>query len=373
MKHTTVAYIVSTLGQTGPTRQLLNLVKHLDKNFFDAHIITLSPEPQNSLQLEFIKIGANLHSLELTRLASIFFGLAKVRKLLCTLEPDIIHTQGLRADWLSTRLPFPNKIATQRNNPFLDYPQLMGPVVGRIAAHLHCLALRQLEVVTCSDSIANLNLSININSCVIRNGVDTSTFTPPERPELHQTQRKHLDLPTAGRLFLYTGPLIPRKNIGFLVSSFIDHSRDSDYLIILGTGPLLRNLEKIAGAHPTIIFRGATDNVLPYLQAADYFVSASSSEGLPNSVLEALATGLPVLLSDIASHREIINLDPSSGELFRLNCPDAFYHAVSNLAQRRATESDKRSPRTLALDFFSAMQMTAKYQRLYNNLLTRPA
>ena len=371
MKQATIVYIVSTLGRTGPTRQLFNLVKHLDRNFFDVHILTLSLEPKDSLKSKFGEIRVNLHCLELTRLASVFFGHAKAKKLLCTLEPDIIHTQGLRADWLSARLPFPHKIATQRNNPFSDYPKLMGLVVGRIAAHLHCYALRQLEVVTCSDSVASLNHGMNIDSNVIRNGVDTSAFKPIQNPELQRAQRMNLGLPPDGRFFIYTGPLIVRKNIEFLIKSIIGHAIDSDYLIILGTGSSLNHLDQIAKVHPNIIFRDPTDNVLPYLQAADYFVSASYDEGLPNSVLEALAAGLPVLLSDISAHREIIKLSPSSGELFCLNRLDTFYRAIDNLAFKQKTENANNAARASAVKYFSAEQMAAGYQRLYDDLLTQ--
>ena len=371
MKQATIVYIVSTLGRTGPTRQLFNLVKHLDRNFFDVHIVTLSLEPKDSLESQFNEIGINLISLELSRPASLFFGLSKLKRLLYTLAPDIIHSQGLRADWLSARLSFPNKITTQRNNPFSDYPQLMGPVMGRMAAYLHCYALRQLEVITCSDSIANLNRSMNISSEVIRNGVDTSTFKPIQSPELQRAQRLNLGLPADGRLFLYTGPLIVRKNIEFLIESIMSHTVDAEYLIILGTGPSLNHLTRIAEAHPNIIFPGATDNVLPYLQAADYFVSASCAEGLPNSVLEALATGLPVLLSDIPSHREIVGLSPSTGELFCLSGSNTFYQAIDNLAHKQKPGKVNNSARTLAVRFFSAEKMTTEYQCLYDNLLAR--
>jgi len=371
MKKVAIVYIVSTLGRTGPTRQLLNLVKHLDPQSFDVHILTLSPEPKDSLKSKFREIRVNLHCLELTRLASVFFGHAKAKKLLCTLEPDIIHTQGLRADWLSTRMPFPHKITTQRNNPFSDYPQLMGLVVGRVAAHLHCYALRQLEVITCSDSIASLSHGMNINNNVIRNGVDTSAFKPIQNPELQRAQRMDLGLPPDGRFFIYTGPLIVRKNVEFLIKSIIVHAIDSDYLIILGTGPLLNYLAQIAKGRPNIIFRNSTDNVLPYLQAADYFVSASYDEGLPNSVLEALAAGLPILLSDISAHHEIIKLSPSSGELFCLNRPDTFYRAIDDLAAKQKTENANNAARASAVKYFSAEQMAAGYQRLYDDLLTQ--
>lgn len=56
---------------------------------------------------------------------------------------------------------------------------------------------------------------------------------------------------------------------------------------------------------PSVVFHGFVDNVVPWLQASDLFVSASASEGMPLAVLEALSCGLPALLSDIPPHREI--------------------------------------------------------------------
>ena len=58
--------------------------------------------------------------------------------------------------------------------------------------------------------------------------------------------------------------------------------------------------------------------VKDYLQAADIFISTAVSEGLPNTVLEALSSGLPCILSDIGPHREIIEKNVGAGKLFKL-------------------------------------------------------
>src|SRR5699024_156477 len=62
--------------------------------------------------------------------------------------------------------------------------------------------------------------------------------------------------------------------------------------------------KKIA-TNSNIIFLGNVNNVRDYLRYADYYISASKSEGLPNSVLEAASSNLEMILSDIPQHKEI--------------------------------------------------------------------
>ena len=78
-------------------------------------------------------------------------------------------------------------------------------------------------------------------------------------------------------------------------------------LLFAGDGPLARACKGLAGGDPRIHFLGQISNVQDYLQVADVFVSAALSEGLPNTVLEAMASGLPTVLSDIPAHREILD------------------------------------------------------------------
>jgi glycosyltransferase involved in cell wall biosynthesis len=366
MKKAAILYIVSTLGRTGPTQQLLYLISHLDRSLFDPHVVTLSPEPTDSLKPKFIEIGIKLHSLELSRIAGLFLALFRLKRFLRILKPDIIHSQGLRADWLSSQLNNTIRIATQRNNPFSDYPSLMGQIPGWLAAHLHYRALRRLKVVTCSESISQVNQRFSLTDTIIRNGVDTTDFSPLAQTEVTKHQRSELNLPVDGQLFIYTGPAINRKNIPYLICTFGEKADRNDYLVILGTGPLLEHLRKIAGDKPNIIFRGGVDNVPQYLQVADWLVSASLDEGLPNSVLEALATGVPVLLSDIPPHREILALSPDSGGLFDVNDPDSLCNLICMLAR---SSDMRKNARALAANHFNCESMSARYQTLYHQQL----
>jgi glycosyltransferase involved in cell wall biosynthesis len=78
----------------------------------------------------------------------------------------------------------------------------------------------------------------------------------------------------------------------------------------------LQTAKQLASQYSNISLKGKVIDVDEYLEAADCFVSASLSEGLPNSVIEALAWGLPIILSDIPEHREIQQIEKRSDDLF---------------------------------------------------------
>jgi len=358
----TVLYIVSTLGQTGPTRQLLNLIRHIDRASVEIHVVTLSPEQEHSLEDSFRATGIELHSLQLSRLSGFLLGLRKIRRLVRSISPDIIHSQGFRADLLSVWIKHPAKFATQRNNPFSDYPRLYGRLIGRLLAFFHLYTLRKLTVIACAKSVYDNSLRYGLNPYVIQNGVDIDVFFPLHHTVGKSQLRHEADLPTTGRLFLYSGPLITRKNVEYLIETFKAFNHEDDFLIILGSGPLESELRSMADKNPKVIFRGEVDDVRPYLQVVDYFVSASYDEGLPNSVLEALATGLPVLLSNIPSHREILDFSPLAGELFDLDQPRSLGKKI--LLSKHTPVSGSHA-RELACTYFACDHVADQHLILY--------
>ena len=137
-------------------------------------------------------------------------------------------------------------------------------------------------------------------------------------------------------------------------------------MLVLGDGPLRGVCEDYAKDLQNVSFLGNRPNVWEYLRLADYFVSSSKAEGMPNAVLEALASGLPVLLSDIPSHQEILSLSPKAGRLFDLDDSTSFMQAIDDLVNTPGLDTNAR---TLVEKYFSAEIMSAHYQRLYRQLI----
>ena len=138
-------------------------------------------------------------------------------------------------------------------------------------------------------------------------------------------------------------------------------------LVILGDGPLLSRCRKLANGATNIFLPGSVKSITDYLEVADICVSASRAEGIPNTVLEALSTGLPVLLSDIQSHREILALSPAAGWLFQTDNLNGLLEKIENIT---LSPENRHAARQLAVEHFSASGMSQAYQNLYQDLVS---
>ncbi len=112
---------------------------------------------------------------------------------------------------------------------------------------------------------------------------------------------------------IFTGRLHPQKNIPLLLEAWTVVARRSPAnLILVGPGNDRRSLEAMAqslGLAGRVQFTGAVDNPAEYLRASDLFVLPSVAEGMSNSLLEAMATALPCLVSSIAGNTDLIDND----------------------------------------------------------------
>lgn len=142
----------------------------------------------------------------------------------------------------------------------------------------------------------------------IPNGVDTARFVPAAAAEKGRI-RGELGLPQ-GPIAIFTGRLEPEKQVDHLLAVWpsLNVRLPDAHLLVLGTGSQAEKLR--AQGVPQVHFVGSISDVAPYLRAADVFVLPSAREGLSASMLEAMASGLPVLVTrvggaaDVITHRE---------------------------------------------------------------------
>jgi len=364
-----IAYIVSTLRQSGPTNQLYGILKYLDRNEFDPSIITLSPEPENSMINLFRDLNVPIISMRLSRIKGQIFGKNKLRKTLQKIQPDLIHTQGVRPDvmvhGLKTSIPH---ILSLRNYPFDDYPAKFGNFAGQIMAKSHFKVISQAKYATlCSKSLSKIYKEYQqLNLNYIQNGVNVEKYHPISIDDKLKLKEK-LGLPVDKKIILSVGSLIPRKQNEVAVEAFLKSKINAKSLfLIAGDGPEKQKLEAIASGDPSIRFLGEIDNVKEYLQVADIFISVSYSEGLPNTVLEAMACSLPVVLTDILPHIELV------GEQYPyLSKVKDVEQTTKNLDSILGSDLDKIGVELLETvkRNFTAEIMSKKYQELYLNVI----
>lgn len=371
-----VLYVVSTLKKSGPTNQLFNIISNLDRSRFEPFIVTLSPEPLGSSLPYFENLGIEIFQINLSRFKGVFFGGREFKKILKEVKPDVIHSQGVRGDLMSARFATafscPN-VATVRNFPQVDYPLTYGKIIGGFLLFLQQKALKNINlVVAVSDSVAsNLATSFQIDVVsVVRNGVDTKRYKSVSKKEKNSL-RSRLNLPAQGRLWVMSGHLSARKNPLFVMKLWETHLKmGKDFLILIGDGNQSKLCQSIAERVANVRVIGRVDNVHDYLNASDYYVTASVAEGLPNAVLEAMACGLPVLMSDIPPHKEIYNLDHGVGEVFGLDNESEFLFKFNRLLSV-SYEDFSKSSLNLISSKLSAEIMSNNYQKLYLDLIKK--
>lgn len=151
----------------------------------------------------------------------------------------------------------------------------------------------------------------NVQIKVIPNGVDTEKFSPSENKAEMERLRSALGLPEQAVVICSVGAIHPRKGTDLLVKAWAALVRKVDNLHLLLIGPRFDQQRKElhafrkdidaaikkSGRADNIHFAGQIDNVDEYLKASDLFVFPSKKEGMPNAVLEAMASGLPAILT----------------------------------------------------------------------------
>ena len=162
---------------------------------------------------------------------------------------------------------------------------------------------------------------------IVMNGVDGELFKPRDRA----AARRELGLP-AGPLALYVGNLKPEKGVLDLGKAWphvLRHVPDAT-LLVVGDGPLKGELEamtKSLGERVRLIPRQPLEQVPAYMAAADVLVLPSHSEGTPNVVLEALASGRRVVATRVGGVPDLIT-NPKLGSLVPPHEPESLADAL---------------------------------------------
>ena len=369
-----ILYIVSTLGISGPTNQLHGLTSNLKSGVYEPIILTLSPESQKTLIHHFKRKGTIVESLKHNRLSGMLRNRSGISKAILQYRPEIIHTQGFRASCLLGKMTLPCPcITTIRNDPCFDFSMKFGKLRGTWMAKKYIQAIRAASIgICCSQAIENTfreKYKVS-NVMAIQNGVNTDKYHPIEALQ-RETLRKNFGFTNDTKIFLSVSSLVKGKDIATLIRSFKIANIKSSKLILLGDGSERQALESIANFSPNIHFVGNVNNVDEYLAASDFFISASLSEGLPNSVLEAMASGLPVVLSDIPSHREILSLSNSAEDfLFPVKDEKAAAHVLQEIVEMDYQETSAQM-RSIILSRFSNKAMANNYQKIYEQCITQ--
>jgi glycosyltransferase involved in cell wall biosynthesis len=360
-----IGYLVTNLKPCGPIHILKGIVQKLDNQGFESFIFTFNDNNNEEISKEIRQSGSNIISLNCSRYSSIRRLRHALLKELKRNEIDVMHSHGFRPDIICAGLVDEIAwISTIHNFPAHDYPLKYKFPIGSWMAWKHKQVIKRMpSPVACSRYLSDHISTINSRVKAIQNGIDAGAFTDVDLT-VKEDLRKSFDMKQGVQVYIYTGSLIKRKNNELIVKAFNALTDLPVGLVLLGEGPELNRLVSMS-ENNNVRFLGFKENVHEYLQAADVFISASSYEGLPNSIMEAMSCGLVCFLSDIEPHREIIG-DLPGNYLFK-GREDLSNHIRS--VHRQDMEQYKRKQKDHIAKNFSANVMSERYQQSYRELI----
>ncbi|CAL1241081.1 Glyco_trans_4-like_N domain-containing protein [Candidatus Methylocalor cossyra] len=207
------------------------------------------------------------------------------------------------------------------------------------------------------------------------NGVDLELFAPvPAARKLEL--RRALGLPEERIIAVYVGVIDRRKNILWLAEQWVERQGFGTGALLLVVGPqsrddpegrLVGRLRDLGQTFPDLLqFRGFNHDIRHYYGAADLLVLPSRKEGLPNVVLEAMASGLPCVTAQASGSRELV-CDGTNGYTYVADDADSLARALTLCLGER--EALGRRGRELTVQQYSLARIADQYVALYARLL----
>lgn len=364
-----ILFLFSSFKDCGPLTMAINIAKNLSKDEFHSIFVSISNEKNNTREDYIRAEGIEIVELNINRLLFPILGYSKFINIVKRVKPNIIHSHLLRADFLNSIIKMNNvsRLSTLHNQPYLDYSYTYGRLIGYLTAYIHIkLTSNITTLVSCSNFIKNFYDKRNKSLVkTIQVGVRTDIFSPVAWDE-KQNMRSKLKIETNAIAFIVLGNIVPRKNISAIINAFESAQLPKNaILLIAGDGEERAKLESISYSK-NIKFVGRVVDAREYLLASDYYISASLAEGLPAAVIEAMSCGLPVILSDIPSHKEIFEgvnynlfFNPSNSHELKKIIEKVIYIDISFLS---------KLVNNIAHTKFSYKDMAKKYTNLYRSI-----
>ncbi len=367
-----VLQFICPSGLFGAEMWILALAKHLDPQEVGCRLAVSHESPSQNLELfeKFAELGLSADKIRMRGRFDLR-AIAKLKSLLQQERIDVLHTHGYKSDilgLLAARMAGVRVVATPHGFENVNDFKL------QLFIKLGGLALRHCDrVAPLSEELVEDMVRIGVpepKTRLIRNGVDLQEVNQemdrPGEPNFRSITEKSIG---------YVGQLSHRKNLGAMIDAFDLLCRDHDNLrlVLVGDGPKRIELEKKASAlecGDRIMFLGFRSDRLRVIRELDLFCMTSSLEGIPRSLMESMAIGVPVAAFDIPGVEELV-VDGETGLL----APFGDIQALKGCWERLLFNKELAS--TLAKNAqahvtreFSAKRMAEEYTQLYREMVS---
>ena len=355
---------------------VLDLATALRKDGFSASICSIH---EGILGQEFIKSGGRYYPLIqhqidgnlFSRIIALLKRVLAVRKIMIDECIDIMHAQHLSALLLASLARTFTKVKiiyTEHSRPDIVYGRNLIISGGYFARRAdHCTGV-SAEI---TDSLKSLLRVERQRSTSILNGVDIERYSKETKKDL----KAEMGFAPTDQIVGCIGNLRHEKNQQQLIEAFsiIVTIHPTARLLLVGGGEYRERLEKV------VIDRGLGRNVfllgprldIPELYAAfEVYCLTSVFEGLPLTILEAMAAGCPIVATDVTGIRDVVRAG-ETGLLVPLHNPELTAQSILRiLDDRTLAHYMVEQGRRFVAEHYSLETMAANYRNLYERIMT---
>jgi len=357
-----IAELVNNLEIGGAERMVINLTRGLTGRGHSLTIFCLCTA--GPLAQPACEAGAEVIALNKTRAFS-SGTITSMARSLSERRIDVVHTHNPLVHHYGTLAARIARVPVVVNT-FHGPGNLEGFGKAQMIFDASCLASDR--VVACCEAVgAHLRRVTAVarkQLSVIPNGIPLERFTRISR----QRQGN-------GTVFGVVGRLVPVKDHATLLRAFAAAVKSCPEITLelLGDGPLMQYLNRIAqelGIGDRVTFHGAAMDVSDFLERIDVFVLPSLSEGLPLTLIEAMAAALPVIATAVGAIPEIVS-EANNGWLCKPGSLEGLVKALIAAACCDARREFGIRSRRYAIGHNSLEGMTKAYEALFEQLLMR--
>ncbi len=368
-----VGLIVRSLRMGGAERYVVSLAKHLEPSQFHPVIVCLEHVRDGAEWLANTDVPVHAAGIKSGNSVTSFWKIARILK---PLKLDIVHSQN----WGTlVETAIARRLAGVPHHVHVEHGTVLGArSLQNMRGRARALAMR------CTVALADSCVAVasatrdRIVECtgirshrirVIPNGV--------EDPMVHgltcrDDVRRRLGVSPESIVVGTVARLAPVKNLSMLIEGAhrLAHRLPELQILIVGDGPERQRLVDAASkgdAAKAIHFVGAQFDVERWLSAMDVYVNCSLSEGRSLSIMEAMAAGLPTIVTDVGDNALLVG-EGEAGIVIPSGDTNALMGAIEEMqdARRRATLG--RKARHMFEKYYDIRRMVRAYEALYREL-----
>ncbi len=345
----------------GAERQLVYLSGELVKRGWDVHVALVKGGPGFE---SLAATGSAIHKI-FTRGNHDLGLLWRLRQLIRTIRPALVQT------WLTQMDVCGGIAASFTRTPFILSERSCASAYPPSFKHwLRASAGRRAAAIVSNSpggrEYWKMRIGNRVSSYVVHNALPLGDIEKAKHSGCNPP------LPAESKVLLFAGRLSLEKNILAIIRAFQKVlARQTAVLLLCGEGELQPRIEEAIRAENLegrVLLPGYVQNLWELMKQADLFISASTFEGHPNAVLEAMACGCPLVVSDIPAHRAF--LDEEKATFFDPGrIADMAQGILACLENPERARVKARKAKSEAASY-SVAAVADKYEKIYHSILS---